>query len=282
MTLLLLVSIIWAFSFGLVKGQLAGLDPTLVAVLRLSLSLLVFLPFARWRAVPGAARWRFIAIGALQFGAMYLFYLRAYAYLAAYEVALFTIITPLYIVTLDAIMERRWETRFMLAALVAAIGAAIVIYTAPHSPRLLTGFLLVQGSDFCFALGQLLWRRERARFANGLSDAQLFALPYAGAVALTLIASGFTTPWSQLADMTLSQFGTIAYLGIVASGLCFFWWNVGARQVNAGVLAALNNAKVPLGVACSLLFFGEHAELPLLVLSLTLLGGALWIAGRKK
>jgi drug/metabolite transporter (DMT)-like permease len=170
----------------------------------------------------------------------------------------------------------------MLAALVAAIGAALVIYTAPHSPRLLTGFLLVQGSAFCFALGQLAWRRERARFANGLSDAQLFALPYAGAVALALAVSGFTTDWCQLATITPTQFATIAYLGIVASGLCFFWWNVGARHVNAGILAALNNAKVPLGVACSLLFFGEQAELPLLVLSLTLLGGALWIAGRKK
>lgn len=282
MFLLLLVSLIWAFSFGLVKGQLAGLDPTLVAVLRLSLSFLVFLPFARWRCVPSAARWRFIGIGALQFGAMYLFYLRSYAYLAAYEVALFTILTPLYIVLLDAALERRWQTRFMLAALVAAIGAALVIYTAPHSPRLLTGFLLVQGSDFCFALGQLAWRRERARFANGLSDAQLFALPYAGAVALTLLASGFTTPWAQLGTMTLAQFGTIAYLGVVASGLCFFWWNVGARHVNAGILAALNNAKVPLGVACSLLFFGEKAELLLVVFSLALLGGALWIAARKK
>jgi len=281
MLYLLLVSLVWAFSFGLVKGQLAGLDATLVAVLRLALSLLVFLPFARWRAVPRAARWRFIAIGAVQFGAMYLLYLRAYAYLAAYEVALFTIFTPFYVVLLDAALERRWQTRFLLAAGVAASGAALVIYMTPHSPHLLTGFLLVQGSDFCFALGQLAWRRERARFANGLSDAQLFALPYAGAVALALAVSGFTTDWRQLTTITPTQFATIAYLGIVASGLCFFWWNVGARRVNAGILAVLNNAKMPLGVACSLLVFGEQADPVLLLLSLALLGAAVAIAGRK-
>ncbi len=281
MLYLLLVSLVWAFSFGLVKGQLAGLDATLVAVLRLALSLLVFLPFARWRAVPGAARWRFIAIGAVQFGAMYLLYLRAYAYLAAYEVALFTIFTPFYVVLLDAALERRWQTRFLLAAGVAASGAALVIYMTPHSPHLLTGFLLVQGSDFCFALGQLAWRRERARFANGLSDAQLFALPYAGAVALALAVAVCTTDWRQLAAITPVQFATIAYLGIVASGLCFFWWNVGARRVNAGILAVLNNAKMPLGVACSLLVFGEQADPVLLLLSLALLGAAVGIAGRK-
>jgi drug/metabolite transporter (DMT)-like permease len=38
MSLLLIVSLIWAFSFGLIKGRLAGLDPTAVAVLRLALA----------------------------------------------------------------------------------------------------------------------------------------------------------------------------------------------------------------------------------------------------
>ena len=41
----------------------------------------------------------------------------------------------------------------------------------------------------------------------------------------------------------------------------------------AGTLAVFNNAKVPLGVACSLLFFGETADLPRLAV-----GGALLIA----
>ena len=49
MLLLLLASLVWAFSFGLIKDQLAGLDPTAVAVLRLLCALLVFLPFLRRR-----------------------------------------------------------------------------------------------------------------------------------------------------------------------------------------------------------------------------------------
>jgi hypothetical protein len=44
----------------------------------------------------------------------------------------------------------------------------------------------------------------------------------------------------------------------------------------------MNNAKVPLAVACSLVFFGETADLPRLLLSLTLLGIAVWLADRKK
>jgi drug/metabolite transporter (DMT)-like permease len=56
--------------------------------------------------------------------------------------------------------------------------------------------------------------------------------------------------------------------------VCFFWWNVGATRVNTGTLAAFNNAKIPLGVACSLVFFGERTDIPRL-----LIGGVLMAAG---
>lgn len=39
---LLAASLLWAFSFGLIKGELAGLDPLLVSLARLSLAALAF------------------------------------------------------------------------------------------------------------------------------------------------------------------------------------------------------------------------------------------------
>ena len=74
----------------------------------------------------------------------------------------------------------------------------------------------------------------------------------------------------------------LVYLGVLASGLCFFLWNIGATRVSAGTLAVMNNAKVPLGVACSLLFFGEHANLLTLAASFGLLGGAVCLARSNK
>ena len=44
MFLLILVSLIWAFSFGLIKRFLGGVDSTFVTAIRLALALLVFLP----------------------------------------------------------------------------------------------------------------------------------------------------------------------------------------------------------------------------------------------
>ena len=67
MFLLIAVSVIWAFSFGLVKS-LSGLNSTAVAVLRLAVSLLVFLPFFRPARIGGAQMARLALIGAVQFG----------------------------------------------------------------------------------------------------------------------------------------------------------------------------------------------------------------------
>ena len=58
MYLLLIVSFIWAFSFGLIKVRFAGVDPTAVTALRLAFALVLFLPFYRRRglAAPAIAR----------------------------------------------------------------------------------------------------------------------------------------------------------------------------------------------------------------------------------
>jgi drug/metabolite transporter (DMT)-like permease len=87
----------------------------------------------------------------------------------------------------------------------------------------------------------------------------------------------------DLSTLALSstQVSTLLYLGILASGVCFFLWNIGATQVSSGTLAVMNNAKAPLGVACSLIFFGESAPLLPLLGSLATLGFAVWLASRK-
>jgi drug/metabolite transporter (DMT)-like permease len=280
MALLLAVSIIWAFSFGLVK-RLTGLDPTAIAAIRLSISLAVFLPFLRSSRIPVAARFRLFRIGTLQFGVMYILYLHSYAYLHAYEVALFTITTPIFVAAVDALVERRWRPCYVAAALLSVAGAGAVVYNSVGTSGVLTGFVLVQLSNLCFAAGQVAWRRERARLPADVADVSVFALPYAGAAALTILISIFTTNWGAFSPTGI-QWATIAYLGAVASGGCFFLWNVGATRVNAGVLAAFNNAKVPLGIACSLLLFGEKADLPRLILGGTLMACAVWIASVRK
>ena len=46
---------------------------------------------------------------------------------------------------------------------------------------------------------------------------------------------------------------TVLYLGLVPSGLAFNLWNLGATRVRAGILAVMNNLKIPLAVGVALL-----------------------------
>lgn len=271
MIYLLLVSLIWAFSFGLIKGLLTGLDANFVAAARLIVSLAVFLPFLRIKSVPKPLRWRLLGIGAVQFGLMYVAYTYAFQYLQAYEVALFTIFTPLYVTLINDAYQRRFHTVSLVATLLAIAGTAVVKQGNLFNPQLLTGFLVVQVSNLAFAFGQVDYK-ESLKSHPDLSDSRIFGLLYLGGAVAAGIPAVFTTPWQTLV-LTGQQALALLYLGAVASGIGFFLWNVGARKVNAGTLAVFNDLKIPLAVAVSLVFFGEKTSLLHL-----LTGGAVVVA----
>jgi len=272
MLLLLLVSIVWAFSFGLIK-KLAGIDPTIVATLRLVLAFAVFLPLARLKHIAPGMKLRLAAIGAVQFGVMYVLYLSAFKYLQSFEVALFTITTPFFVALLDGALRRRFIVSHALAALLSVGGAAIIVWHHVVTRHGLLGVLLVQASNLCFAVGQIAWRQTRRSLDPAVSDSSVFALPYGGALLVSGVSTFFTTSWAAV-HITMVQALTLVYLGIIASGVCFFWWNIGATRVNAGTLAVFNNVKIPLAVAVSLLVFGEHADVRRLAM-----GGLLMLCG---
>jgi drug/metabolite transporter (DMT)-like permease len=278
MLLLVVVSVIWAFSFGLIKHFLGGVDSTFVATVRLGLALLVFLPFLRLRGVTGRTALTLVATGALQFGLMYLAYIESFRYLRAYEAALFTITTPILVTLFADALDRTLRPWALAAALLAVAGTAFVAVKSADLRLTLAGLALVQLSNAAFAAGQVIYRRVRARHP-ALRDLHVFGLLYAGAFAVA--AAAMATRQVNI-DLRPPQWLTLGYLGLVASGAAFFWWNIGATRVSAGTLAVMNNAKVPLGVACALLVFGETAEVPWLLASLVCLGAAVWLAEKKR
>lgn len=278
MPLLILVSLIWAFSFGLIKRHLVGVDSAFVATARLGLALLVFLPFLRWRGLTTRTSLTLVALGAVQFGLMYLAYIESFRYLRAYEAALFTITTPIFVTLLADALDRTLRPRALLAALLAVLGTAFVTVKSQDLNLTLRGLALVQLSNAAFAIGQIGYKRLRARH-GALRDREVFALAYAGAFLVCAVALAIRD-----ASVTLgpAQLWTLLYLGVLASGVGFFLWNKGATQVGAGTLAVMNNAKVPLAVAVALLFFGETANLPALLASLATLAFAVWLAEARR
>ena len=276
---LIAVSLLWAFSFGLIKVGLSDLDSTAVATVRLFIATLVFLAFFRPRTAAPAMRVRLLLIGAFQFGLMYVLYIAAFRYLQAYEVVMFTIFTPIYIVLLESALNRQFNRIAMVAAALALIGAGIMKWRLGMSPHGMIGFFLMQGSNLCFAAGQIAYRRVRERWSDG-SEAQHFAWLYVGAVIAAGAISVFISDWGNFRPST-QQWMALVYLGTLASGVGFFGWNLGARRVNAGTLAVFNNLKIPLAVGVSLTIFGETTNLPRLMAGAAFMLVALYLTERR-
>lgn len=258
MILLFIVSLAWAFSFGLIKGNLTGVDSNFVSFARMLLSLLVFLPFIRFKKVDRNLTLKLILAGIMQFGIMYIAYIASFKTLKAYEVALFTIFTPIYVTLIDDALKRKFNPLYLLTAALAVVGTWVIKSGDALTPGILNGFLLVQVSNLCFAFGQVYYRRLMADNPT-VKDQEVFGILYLGAVLVTLAATLVFTPLSSI-TLTTKQIWTLVYLGVFASGICFFFWNIGARQVNTGALAIFNDLKIPLAVAVSLLVFGEQTN----------------------
>jgi drug/metabolite transporter (DMT)-like permease len=260
---LIIASLIWGLSFGLIKNMLAGLPPAWLGMVRMAVAAVVFLPLLqRVRFRTGLA---LFLIGMLQFGVMYLAYMRSFVYLKAHEVALFTVVTPLYVSALDDLWRRRFTGINQLCALLAVVAAALILRGGVQRAPF-TGFILVQASNLCFAVGQLAYRECLALWPddNKPVDRALFAWLYCGAF-VGLVPFALSECLRYDFTITPLQIAVVLYLGAVASGAGFFLWNAGARRVSAGVLAVMNNVKIPVGVLVSLTVFGESVDLlPLL------------------
>ena len=261
MIYLAIVSIIWAFSFGLIGSSLSGVDSFLVATLRLGIASLVFLPFLRLKEIKRIDGFRLIAFGAIQFGLMYSCYMKAYQYIPSHVVAIFSILTPVYVVLIHNLMKRTFLNRYIWVALLSVLGAASIKVKSVPDGDIWIGFGLMQAAGIAFAFGQVAYRNWKKANAQVADQAVFGLLALGGFICVggfSLLLTDFTA-----VEITLNQWQSIIYLGCVASGLGFFLWNKGATRSNPGTLAAFNNAVVPLAVIISLLVFGESEALDL-------------------
>lgn len=259
------VTLLWAFSYSLIGVYLAGQVDSYFAILtRIGLALLLFLPTLRPRGLAPRLILGLMAVGAVELGLMYAFFYQSFLWLTVPEVLLFTIMTPVYITLIEDLVVGRFRLLYLVTALVAVAGAAIIRYHHV-SPGYWTGFLLVQGANLCFAAGQVGYRRLAKRLPADLPIYTRFGWFFAGALP---IAAGL---WLLLGDdsalpTTATQWFVLLWLGLGASGLGYCAWNMGAARVDAGTLASMNNALIPAGLAVNLLFWNADTNSARLVL----------------
>jgi carboxylate/amino acid/amine transporter len=273
--LLIITTILWAFSFSLIGEYLAGhVDSYFSVLMRVGLAALVFLPFLRTRGLPFQTIGLYMLVGALQLGVMYLFSFRAYIYLTVSEFLLFTVFTPLYITLIyDLLSKRKLRWGYALSALLAVVGAAIIRYDKV-SEHFWTGLMFVQLANISFAIGMVGYKRLME--TRPMPQHNAFAWFYLGAFVVAVTA-WFALGNPQKLPTTNVQWGVLIWLGVVASGLGYFMWNYGATQVDAGTLGIMNNVHVPAGLLVNLAIWQEQPHWPSFIIGAAVIMASLWV-----
>lgn len=276
MSYLLIVNLIWSFSFSLIGQYLAGqVDSDFAVLVRVAVAALIFLPLIRWRGLPSRLLVGFWLAGMLQFGVTYLCLYRSFSVLTVPEVLLFTVLTPIYVTLLEDALVGRFN-RWALAAAVVAVGGGVLIRFQPLAGDFLWGFVLLQIANASFAAGQVLCRRLLIQYPTEVPMTRFFGHFFLGAMVLVLPSFLIFGNPDKL-PVTGMQWGVLLWMGLFATALGMFWWVKGSTRVDAGTLAVMNELHVPLGLLVNVLFWNRDADLAKLALGASVIMASLWI-----
>lgn len=280
MSYLIAVTLLWAVSFSLIGEYLSGQVDSYFAVLtRIVLAGLIFLPLLRPQRLAKGFMAGVTLTGALQFGVTYIGLYLSFEYLTVPEVLLFTIFTPLYVALIDNALSRRFSWAPIVSTLIAVMGAAIIRYDGV-SQAFIQGFLLLQLANLAFAAGQVGYAHlVRRYYPQGGKLTEGFGFFFIGAFLIALPAFLLLGNSERLPSTSL-HWGVLAWLGLVASGLGFYFWNLGASKVDAGTLGIMNNALIPAGLIVNLVIWNRQADLIRLLIGGAVILLSLWINQR--
>lgn len=189
---------------------------------------------------------------------MYIFYYNSFAYLTVSEVAIFTIFTPFYVTLFYDIMDKKFRPLYLISAFLAIFGA-YVIKIGEISNDFIIGFLLIQMANIFFALGQSGYKIIIKNNPQ-ISQFNHFGYFFLGALVVSFIAFMIFGNFEKISP-DLTQISILIWLGVVASGFGYYFWNKGASEVDSGVLAIMNNAVIPLAIVINFLFWHKDIEI---------------------
>ena len=279
MIFLIISTIIWAFSFSIIGNYLSSdIDPWSLSLIRVIISFLIFLPFIDLN-INKKRMVYIIVVGAIQIGFMYSFYLNAFSFISVEKILLFTIFTPIYVTIISDIFQKKIKKFFLFLSILSVIGSLIIRITDVQLLDL-KGFILIQGANFSFALGQVLYKRyikNNSKLDYNLNE---FGYFYFGAIIIASLGSLIMIDSLSYPKST-TQWLLVLWLGAIASGLGYYFWNRGSVLVNNGTLAVMNNLVIPLGLFIEIAFFSKLINVTNYIIGALIILSSIYFSLRK-
>ena len=266
MIYLIIVSILWSFSFGIIKYGLSGVDSSYISFIRSLIALLFFSSISIYNIKKFAFDLKLTLIGALQFGLMYIFYIQSYAYLPAYLIATFTITTPIFVGLASKYIARQSISKNGIYAIsLVIIGSFLMRINFVNPFDYWVGFLLIQFANLFFASGQILFKEWKIK--NDSTDIlHNFSQMFLGATLITSLFYLFSASGSN--QLSSENLFALIFLGLISTGLGFLFWNLGSLKVTNDKLAVMNNLIIPIAILNSHFIFGEQIDSSTFVLGM--------------
>ena len=259
MLYLIIVSILWSFSFGIIKFGLTGVDSIFISFFRSLIAFIFFSSLTLYNIKKFSFDTKLIIIGAIQFGLMYVFYIQSYQYLPAYLIATFTITTPIFVILFSqALMKESFSKNGILSVILVLIGSLMMRFNLANPLDYWFGFILIQCANMFFASGQIMFKKWHTE--NSDKDiVHNFSQMFFGATIVTSLFYFQTMDVKNILSTT--NLLSLIFLGICSTGIGFLLWNIGATKVSNTRLAIMNNVVIPLAVLNSFFIFGEDINI---------------------
>jgi drug/metabolite transporter (DMT)-like permease len=265
---LILVSILWSFSFGIIKYGLSGIDSSFISLMRNLIAFLFFASLTLYNFKKFIFDIKLILIGAIQFGLMYVLYIQSYQYLPAYLIVTFTITTPIFIGIFSQLLQNKsFSLSGIFSILLVILGSLMMRFNIVNPLDYWLGFFLIQCANICFAIGQIMFKKWYSKNTS-VDIIYNFSQMFFGAVLITSMFSIINSTNIGMLD-TYNLFALL-FLGLFSTGFGFLAWNLGSIQVSNERLAVMNNVVIPIGIFNSFLIFGEAINPMLFVPGLVL------------
>ena len=253
----LLVSIIWASSFVVVKLGLDDLGPLTIAAFRYFGAFLILLPFlARrlpdiWRITPRL--WLSLLVAGLSSytignGAMFM----ALKYLPATTVSFMMSVTPLLVLFSGVIWLREMPTRWQVVGVFTSLTGSVLFFFRGLAGGELRGLVFALLGTLAFTVFALV---GRAMARDRMHTLILTAIPLGlGGGALLAVA----LPFEGLPVMTPRAWMVVIWLALINTALGYVLYNHALRILQALEMNIMLNL-TPLGTALlAWMFLGER------------------------
>ncbi len=260
----LLATFIWSWNFVVARGIYKQVPPVTLAFFRWLTATLVILPFAissfkkEWPVVRKSLPF-FVLAAATGISIFNTFIYIGAQYTTAINLALIgTTSSPILSVLFAAIILKEKISLMRAIGMLVCIAGILVLLSKGDFQNLLhfhftKGDAWVLGAALAFAVYNTMVRKKPAAVSPLNFLFVIFALG-------TLLLVPFyirETVQSPAIQWKISTFGIILYLGVGASAICFWIWNMAIRNLGAGRAALFGNLIPLFSTLEAILLLGE-------------------------